>query len=58
MEEKDIFRISIIGGDETEKYVRCDIDDKYFNMIASVIVNEIKRHPGFEIAMERAQMDN
>ena len=54
MEEKDIFRISIIGKGENGIDVRCDIETDHFNLVAKVINLEMKRHPGFYLAMVRA----
>lgn len=52
MEEKDILRISIIGRVGNEYDVRCDIESKYYLLIAGVICEEMKRNGTFLWAMK------
>lgn len=45
MGEKDIFRISIIGRTENELDVRCDVDERFYEITAGIIVQELKIRP-------------
>lgn len=47
MEEKDIFRISIIGRVGSQIDVRCDIDPEYIPEIVRVIVDQIDKRGEF-----------
>ena len=47
MEEKDIFQISIIGRTENELDVRCDVDERFYEITAGIIVQELKIRPVF-----------
>ena len=54
MEEKDIFRISIIGKFDDEIDVRCDVCDDFFELSAAIIVQEMNKYPRFKDAIKNA----